>query len=326
MAVNTKKIDSVDEKLDRALRPQCFDDYIGQKDFVQRMKLAIKAAKERKEPLGHVLLSGSAGLGKTSLANIIANEYGCNFKAINAPAIKSIGDLIETVTKAGECGIVFIDEIHALNKGIQESLLTCLEDFKLSIKLANKQILNMDVAPFCMIGATTELGKLAAPFRDRFDIIYNFEFYHTAELAVIVHANINKLGLKLTEESAIMNIARRSRGVPRLANRLIRRIRDYAQIYNNNEINQETVNKAMAVEGIDEAGLTESDKSYMYTLYHTFGAGPVGKEAIASAIGEDETTVEDFIESYLVRSKFVARTKQGRILTPEGINYVIDEL
>jgi Holliday junction DNA helicase RuvB len=287
------------------------------------LKVAIEASIERDEPLPHILCFGGPGLGKSSLAQTIANEGNYNIRTFMAPSIKSMADIMEILTKTKYKDIIFIDEIHTLDRKIEEMLYSAMEDFKVSVKLGNKQIVQIKVNPFCCIGATTMIGKVSAPLRDRFDLHFQLQYYNHEELATIIKGNSDKLNLQVESEDAIYNLAKRSRNIPRIANRLLRRTRDFAQIKNDNVITNDIVNSALDLEGIDEIGLTCSDIKYINALYEIYGCGPCGVECMSSTIGEDKTTVIDFIEPYLIRLGFIARTKSGRVLTADGMNYII---
>jgi Holliday junction DNA helicase RuvB len=314
-----------EEGLDRALRPKTFDNYVGQSDLIKKLKIAIRAANDRNEPLDSVLLIGGPGLGKTTIANIIANESNCNCQATVATAIKSQADIIELLCKIEERDILFIDEIHALDKQIEETLYSALEDYKISIKV-NDKIVNVNLAPFCMIGATTLPGKMQAPLRDRFGITHALQLYTIEELSLIIKANINKLNLSCNSGDAIENIAKRSRGIPRVANKLLRRVRDFAQLFNNNRVTEDVVNQSMDLEGVDEQGLTISDYKYLQVLRDTYSNRPVGIQALSATLGQDRVTLENFIEPYLVQLELVARTQNGRELTKKGVEYATEKI
>lgn len=258
----------------RALRPHDFNDYIGQGELLDKLRIAIQAANEREDPLDHLLLTGPPGLGKTSIAYVIANECGVPIRTIMAPSLKNTADLLEILVKLDDRGILFIDEIHALNKKTEESLYSAMEDFLVSQKLQNKEYLDIPLRPFCLIGATTCPGKIAAPLRDRFGIHYGMSFYTDNELMIIISANAKKLKLNIKDENALMLLATKSRGTPRIANRLLRRVRDFAQVQNNNVVNIDSVSEALRLEGIDGNGLTKMDRRYMYILFKIFSGGP----------------------------------------------------
>lgn len=312
------------DKLDRALRPHSFDDYIGQQDLIRKIKISIQAAIEREDPVDHILLNGPPGLGKTTIANVIANESKSHFRAVNAPSIKGVPDIIELLTKTPKRGVLFIDEIHALNRSMEEILYSAMEDYSIDVKLGNREIVKIGINPFCLIGATTHPGKMSPPLRDRFGINYTMQFYKDEELATIIQANAKKLGLEFNGEEAVFDLAARSRGVPRVANRLLRRIRDFAQVNTGMAVDTTVVHDAMELEGVDEHGLTKADRDYLYAVYKVYNCGPVGLTAIAATIGEDKTTIEDFVEPFLVRRGFIARTKKGRELAKKGMEYVVE--
>lgn len=312
----------VEETVNRALRPEDFDSYIGQGDLTKKLKICIEAANEREEPVDHILLSGPPGLGKTTIAQIVAKTSGTKYKQIAAPALKNTVDILDILTKLEPRDILFLDEIHALSRSIEETIYSAMEDYAVSIKLGNKEITQISVNPFCLVGATTHPGKMSQPMRDRFGISYNMQFYSDEELAQIVAANIAKLDLRCESEQAILNIASRSRGTPRTANRLLRRVRDYAQLKNNNIVDNDVVNKALEIEGVDPQGLLDSDKKYISTIYRVYACGPVGVSAMAATMGEDPSTVSEFIEPFLVRKEYIARTKSGRVLTKKGMDAI----
>jgi Holliday junction DNA helicase RuvB len=320
------KIKDSDDKLNNIFRPLDIGEYIGQKDLIKKLEVAIQASVERDEPLDHVIISGNPGLGKTTIAKIIAKLCNSSFHCVVAPCLNNVADLISILSDVKRKDILFIDEIHGLSKKIEEILYSAMEDFKINIKMANKSIIEIDIQPFCLVGATTQLGKVSAPLRDRFGINHNMEFYSDEEVSEIVAKNLKKIELVPEDNTVYLNIAKRSRGVPRIANRLIRRVRDFAQLYNNNIVNSEIVNKSLHLEGVDENGFTKSDKSYLLEMYRTYGCGPVGIDSISATICEDKCTVNDYIEPFLVRSKFITRTKQGRILTKDGMKYILSNL
>jgi Holliday junction DNA helicase RuvB len=322
ITIDDNKID--DEKIDRALRPKCFDDYIGQQSLKDKLKIAIKAAKARNEPLCSCLIHGPSGRGKSTIANIIASEYGSDCKTVMAPAIKTTADLLDILTKNKPNSFLFIDEIHALPLKLEESIYSAIEDFKVSIRVANKEIVHIKIKPFCLLAATTELGRISEPLRNRFGIIHPLEDYTNDEMSLIIEASIAKLKLKIDNKSIYYEIAKRSRGTPRLANRLIYRLRDYAQILNNNIINQNVLETVMSLEGIDSNGLTNADIKYLKSLYKNFNAGPAGLVSIASSINEDQAIVENTIEPLLLKNGLIIKTKSGRMLTKEGLEYVLN--
>jgi holliday junction DNA helicase RuvB len=313
-----------DEKIDRALRPETFADYIGQEDLIERLEISIEAAAQREEPLDHILLCGPPGLGKTSIANIIAKESGVKFRSIAAQSIKNVADLLDVLSKQEARDVLFIDEIHAIDIRLAETLYPAMEDYKIDIKLGNKDITKLRIAPFCLIGATTLPGKIPTPLRDRFGIIHTMKFYSEDELLLIITGNVNKLKLDVESEEALRNVAIRARGTPRIANRLLKRVRDYAQIKNNGLITNDIVNAALELEGIDQLGLTPIDRKYIETIYKVYTCGPCGIDPISASCGEDKTTIADYVEPYLVRIGFIARTPRGRVLTGKGAHYLTE--
>ncbi|TXT66040.1 MAG: Holliday junction ATP-dependent DNA helicase RuvB [Promethearchaeota archaeon] len=300
------------------LRPQSFNDYIGQSELVDKLKIAIKASRERGDALDHILLTGPPGLGKSSLAKVISKECGTNYREVAAPSIRSTADVIGILKQVEDCGVLFLDECHGLNIRVEETLYTAMEDFAISVKINNNSIVNIPVSNFCLIGATTSPGKMSGPFRDRFGIQHTMQFYIVEELSHIVKANMIKLNLNY-DESVVNDIAKRSRGTPRIVNRLLRRIRDYAQLNNNNYVDKNIVNKALDLEGVDKDGLTKIDKRYIEKIWNVFAGGPAGINAIASSCGDDKTTLEESVEPYLVRIGLISRTSKGRMLTNQGV-------
>jgi Holliday junction DNA helicase RuvB len=318
------KLEKDDKKIDRALRPQTFDDYIGQAELIKKLKVAIEAANQREEAVDHMLFTGGPGLGKTTIASILASECKAGFRSVMGPSIKNVADMLSILSKLKKRDILFIDECHRIDKRAEECLYTAMEDYSIDVKLKNDEIMKIPIQPFCLVGATSLPGKMSAPLRDRFGISYHMEYYNVQELAIIISANARKLDIKIEEDDAIINMASRSRGIPRIANRVLRRVRDYSQVKNNNVVNNEVVDEALKLEGIDKLGLTESDRKYISVLFHTYNCGPCGAAALAASIGEDISTVVEFIEPYLVRIGFIARQKTGRVLTGEGMRYVLE--
>lgn len=306
------------DHLDRALRPNGFDEYIGQKDLVVRLKIALEAAKQRGEPMDHVLLISAPGLGKTSIANIVAANSEIEPKIINAPVLKTIADLIEVFKKIKTGQVLFIDEFHRLDRRAEEYLHTAMEDYRVDIKM-RKSIVSIKINPFCMIGATTKPGNIPAPVRDRFGIVHSLVYYTPDELCQILEMNAKKLHLEY-DKNGLMEVAGRSRGTPRIANRLLRRARDFCQLYHNNKLTKETVSQAMAVEGIEANGMTDLDRNYMDILWNVYGGGPIGVDPIAATISTDTNTIEDYIEPFLMRQGLMQRTKQGREITQRGMD------
>ena len=297
------------------IRPKTFADYIGQKAVVDPLSLFIDAAKVRGESLDHVLLFGPPGLGKTTLAHIIAETMGGNFKQTSGPVLEKAGDLAATLSSIEQNDVLFIDEIHRLNSHIEEILYPAMEDFKLDLLIGEgpaARSVQIDLPPFTLVGATTRAGSLTSPLRARFGIAHRLEFYDTASLAQIIKRSSSHYQCPIDEEAAIM-LAQRSRGTPRIANRLLRRVRDYAQAHHLHRLSLETIEPALRLLGIDSYGFDPLDRSYIKTLCIDFQGGPVGLESISVSMGEEKHTVEDVIEPYLIQQGYVLRTPRGRI-------------
>jgi Holliday junction DNA helicase RuvB len=299
------------------LRPSNLSDYIGQKNIIQNLSLAIEAAKKRKEALEHCILYGPPGLGKTTLANIVAKEMNANIITTSGPAIEKVGDIAAILTNLNEKDVLFIDEIHRLNRAVEETLYSALEDFKLDIIVGQgpgARTIRLDLPRFTLIGATTRMGMLTSPLRDRFGIILRLDYYSLKELSLIVKRSAKILQIKIDEESSNL-IAARSRGTPRIANKILRRVRDLAQIMDSPLINVDIANKTLAMLEIDQDGLDYLDKKYMQALMDKFNGGPVGVDTIAASLGEDKNTIEDVIEPYLLQIGYIKRTPRGRVAT-----------
>ena len=310
---------SSDESYENILRPKVFDDYVGQDKIKNNLKIFIEAAKKRGECLDHALFFGPAGLGKTTLANIIANEMGVNIKTTAAPMIEKSGDLAAILTNLEPNDILFIDEIHRLSPAIEEVLYPAMEDFRLDIIIgsgAGAQTVKVDINPFTLVGATTKSGSLSSPLRDRFGMHFRLDFYSHDELAKIIKAASKKLG-KPCDDDASLLIASRCRQTPRLAIRLLKRVRDFAEVYNEKTINKQRANEALNALGVDERGLDEFDIKYLKLL--ATSKKPLGLNTIAAAISEDEQTIEDVIEPYLLANNYVERTARGRIATSKTL-------
>jgi Holliday junction DNA helicase RuvB len=307
-----------ENKLNNILRPVSFAEFVGQPNLVEKLKIAIQASQERDEALDSLLLSSSPGLGKDSIVNVIAHESNCNLISVYAPTIRSIPDLIEILVKLKHRDILFINECHRLNIKLEEMLYGAMEDKLVNIKMGNKQIVKLKLNDFTLVGATTLIGDLSQPFKDRFGISYTFDYYSDDELCQILHRSVEKLNITVNNNNTILAIAKRARGTPRIANNLLKRCRDYAQVNNNNVLDQEVIDKAFALEKIDENGLTEIDHRYLSVLYNVYQAGPCGAKAMASSMQVDENTIES-IERYLLYSKLIARTQRGRVLTEKGM-------
>ena len=306
-----------DIRNDDTLRPKFLDDYIGQKKAKEMMKVYIEAAKGRKEPLDHVLLYGPPGLGKTTLAGIIANEMGVHIKITSGPAIEKPGDVAAILNNLKEGDVLFVDEIHRLNRQVEEVLYPAMEDFAIDVvigKGATSKSIRLELPKFTLIGATTRAGMLSAPLRDRFGVVNRLEYYELSELKTIIIRSAKVLGVRI-EEDAALEMARRSRGTPRLANRLLKRVRDFAEVKYDGKVTKKVSEEVLALLNIDNYGLDHIDRQILTTMIEKFGGGPVGLETIAVSIGEDTATIEDVYEPYLIQSGFIARTQRGRIAT-----------
>ena len=315
---------TVEEKLENSLRPKKLAEYIGQTKVKENMKIYIEAAKKRNEPLDHVLLYGPPGLGKTTLSNIISNEMNSNLRITSGPAIEKPGDLAALLTNLSENDILFIDEIHRLNRSVEEILYPALEDFSLDIiigKGPSARSIRLDLPKFTLIGATTKAGSLTTPLRDRFGIIHRLELYDSEDLNTIVKRSANILEIAIDDKSS-MEIARRSRGTPRIANRLLKRVCDYALVLGNGNITLEIAKTALLKLEIDEIGLDNIDRKILETIINKYGGGPVGIETIAATIGEEAETIEDVYEPYLVQRGFLGRTLRGRTALPEAYKHL----
>ena len=310
------ELESVEEeRLENSLRPKVLSEYIGQDKVKENMKIYIEAAKKRGEPLDHVLLYGPPGLGKTTLSNIISNEMNSNIKITSGPAIEKPGDLAALLTNLSEFDVLFIDEIHRLNKSVEEILYPALEDYTLDIiigKGPSARSIRLDLPKFTLIGATTKAGSLTTPLRDRFGIVARLELYTPDQLELIVKRSANILGVDIDEKAA-NEIARRSRGTPRIANRILKRVRDYASVLGNGEITLKIAKIALNKLEIDELGLDEIDRKILETIILKYKGGPVGLETLAATIGEEVETIEDVYEPYLMQIGFLSRTPRGRI-------------
>lgn len=304
-----------DAEIENSLRPTSFDEYIGQPKVKESLDVYIKAAKSRKESLDHVLLYGPPGLGKTTLSHIIANELGSQFKVTSGPAIEHAADLAAILTNLNQNDVLFIDEIHRLNKTVEEILYPAMEDFALDFivgKGPSARNMRLKIKPFTLIGATTRAGMLTNPLGDRFGIICRLELYSTEDLTVIVNRSAKILGVEIAPEAST-EIARRSRGTPRIANRLLKRVRDYADIQGTGKITLEIAEKTLKIMEIDELGLDMIDRKILLSIIDKFGGGPVGLDTLAATISEDATTIEDVYEPYLLQLGFISRTPRGRV-------------
>jgi len=313
-----------DEIMNLSLRPQVLKDFIGQREVVGMLDIALKAAMKRKEPLEHILFSGPPGLGKTSLAHIIAKERGSKITTTSGPAIERAGDFIGILTNLSEGDILFIDEIHRLSKVVEEFLYPAMENFHIDFLIDKgpyAKTIKFNLKPFTLIGATTRSGLLSAPLRDRFGMSLHLEFYSPEDLATIVKRSSSILGIGIDEDGAC-EIARRSRGTPRIANRLLRRVRDWVEVKSDGRITRDNTIKALETHGIDEMGLSKIDRKLIETIYVSYKGGPVGVEALASSLNEEIDTIEDIIEPYLLMSGLLRRTPRGREITEEGYKYL----
>ena len=313
-----------DKKIEGSLRPQLLKDYIGQEKIKESIKISIEAAKQRGDPLDHVLLYGPPGLGKTTLSGIIANEMGVGIKITSGPAIEKPGEMAAILNGLKEGDILFVDEIHRLNKQVEEVLYPAMEDFAIDIMIGKGQTaksIRLDLPKFTLIGATTRAGLLSAPLRDRFGQIQRLEFYTVPELKTILLRSAEVLHVELNEAGAA-EMARRSRGTPRLANRILKRVRDFAQVRYDGRITEEVARTALDMIEVDRMGLDRVDRNFLLTLIHQYGGGPAGLDTIAASIGEDPGTIEDVVEPYLLQNGFLNRTPRGRVATKAAYHHL----
>lgn len=308
-----------EDVIDRAIRPKLLADYVGQPQVREQMDIFIKAAKLRQDALDHLLIFGPPGLGKTTLANIVANEMGVNIRTTSGPVLEKAGDLAAMLTNLEPHDVLFIDEIHRLSPAIEEVLYPAMEDYQLDIMIGEgpaARSIKLDLPPFTLVGATTRAGSLTSPLRDRFGIVQRLEFYSVEDLTSIVARSAGCLNLEL-EQQAAFEVARRSRGTPRIANRLLRRVRDYADVRNGGIISVDVAKQALSMLDVDDAGFDYLDRKLLSAVIERFDGGPVGLDNLAAAIGEERDTIEDVLEPYLIQQGFLQRTPRGRIATSQ---------
>lgn len=313
----TPDASSEDEVIDRAIRPKMLDDYTGQPHVCEQMEIFIQAARNRDDALDHLLIFGPPGLGKTTLANIVANEMGVNIKTTSGPVLEKAGDLAALLTNLERNDVLFIDEIHRLSPVVEEILYPAMEDYQLDIMIGEgpaARSIKLDLPPFTLVGATTRAGSLTSPLRDRFGIVQRLEFYSVTDLTSIVARSASFLNLPMSEEGA-QEVARRSRGTPRIANRLLRRVRDYAEIKADGTVGAEIAAKALDMLDVDKEGFDYMDRKLLTAIIEKFDGGPVGLDNLAAAIGEEKETIEDVIEPFLIQQGFLQRTPRGRIVS-----------
>ena len=309
-----------DAKIENNLRPQLLDDYIGQAKAKEMLNVYIRAARERGDALDHVLFYGPPGLGKTTLAGIIANEMGVNIKITSGPAIEKPGEMAAILNNLQEKDVLFVDEIHRLNRQVEEVLYPAMEDFAIDIMIgkgATARSIRLDLPKFTLVGATTRAGMLTAPLRDRFGVVHRMEYYTTEELVTIIKRSARVLEVGIDEAGALA-LARRSRGTPRLANRLLKRVRDFAQVKYDGDITKEVADYALDLLDVDKEGLDQTDRELLLTIVNKFAGGPVGLDTLAASVGEDAGTIEDVYEPYLLKNGFIQRTPKGRIVTEKA--------
>ena len=315
--ISTEALDKEEEKSEYSLRPQYLNEYIGQEKVKDNLRIFIEAAKKRKEPLDHLLLYGPPGLGKTTLSTIVANEMGVNIKITSGPAIEKPGELAAILNNLSDNDILFIDEIHRLSTQVEEVLYPAMEDYAIDVvigKGAGARSIRLDLPKFTLIGATTRVGMLSAPLRDRFGMVDKLEFYSNEDLKEIIVRSADVLGVSLDDEGAL-EIARRSRGTPRLANRLLKRCRDYAEVCHDGCISRDVAKSALDKLQVDSMGLDVNDRNILLTMIEKFDGGPVGLDTLAAAVGEDPGTIEDVYEPYFIMDGFINRTPRGRVVT-----------
>jgi Holliday junction DNA helicase RuvB len=316
--------DPVEREAERSLRPKTLDEFVGQPELKEHLGIVLQAAKERDEPVGHLLLSGPPGLGKTSLAHVIAHEMGADIRPTSGPALERAGDLAAILTNLDESGVLFVDEIHRLPRTVEEVLYPAMEDFQLDLVIGkgpSAQTIRLDLPRFTLVGATTRAGLITGPLRSRFELSERLDYYPPEDLQKIIHRSATILGVDLDDEGS-GEIARRSRGTPRIANRLLRRVRDFAQVRASGFIDGPTARDALAVFKVDEKGLDKVDGAILEALIGRFGGGPVGLSTLAVAVGEEPDTIEDVYEPFLMQLGFIRRTPRGRVATRAAFEHI----
>lgn len=322
--VSAKPLSAEEEKVIQSLRPLSLDEFIGQKPVIEKLAISIAAAKKRSEPLEHLLLYGPPGLGKTTLANIIAKEMGAKIFSTSGPALERSADLMGILTNLQRSDVLFIDEIHRLPTVIEEFMYPAMEDFKIDFvvdKGAYAKTLNVPLKQFTLIGATTRAGFLSAPLRERFGLSYHLDFYQKEELVQIVERSAKLLSVRI-DASGSEEIAQRSRGTPRIANRLLRRVRDFAEVKSGGKVTRESAIESLKIEGVDDLGLDELDRKYLQIIIGHHGGGPVGIEAIAATLSEESDTLEEMVEPYLLKIGLISRTRMGRKINPSALDHL----
>jgi len=319
--ISGQEVSEADERLNWSLRPERFDDFVGQRALLERLRIAAEAARARSEPMEHTLLHGPPGLGKTTLAHVLAAEMGSRAHVTSGPAITRGADLVGALTRLDVGDILFIDEIHRMPAAVEEFIYPAMEDHRIDVAVdagLHGRTVSITLKPFTVIGATTRAGMVSAPLRSRFGVSHHLEFYDPADLLTIVARSARLLEMTIAEPAALELIASRSRGTPRIANRLLRRVRDYAQVRMDGRVTTACVEEALALEGVDSLGLDELDRKYLKAIATVYDGGPVGLEAIAATMSEDAGTLEDVVEPFLLQCGFLARTRRGRQLTEAG--------